>query len=242
MGLSRERVGGGGSRILPAPSSPAKTSPGRPNPGDGAEGHYTGWPRPFEVSNPEWRAYDTYGHQVPRGGASSYPGGEPFGGFQDIFEAFFGDRSFGGSYFGAGARAPSRGADAEVEVEVALREAAFGVDRDVKVQTIKNCQVVRWDRGHRVARLPDVRWRWGSANRAGELPGSDGQHPAVLDLRRPREGHRRHLRQLSGERQESRRSKSGGCGFRLVSRAACGCEFPEGATRESLALLRATCT
>ncbi len=97
----------------------------------------------YEVlSNPESRrAYDTYGHQVPRGGAGSYPGGEPFGGFQDIFEAFFGDRSFGGSFFGAGARAPSRGADAEVEVEVALREAAFGVDRDVKVQTIKNCQV-----------------------------------------------------------------------------------------------------
>jgi molecular chaperone DnaJ len=28
-----------------------------------------------------------------------------------------------------------------VEVEVALREAAFGVDREVRVQTVKNCQV-----------------------------------------------------------------------------------------------------
>ncbi|HET6884584.1 MAG TPA: DnaJ domain-containing protein, partial [Rubrobacteraceae bacterium] len=79
----------------------------------------------YEVlSNPESRrAYDTYGHQVPRGAA----GGDPFGGFQDIFEAFFGDRGFGGSFFGpTTSRGPSRGADIEVEVEVALREAAFG--------------------------------------------------------------------------------------------------------------------
>ena len=98
----------------------------------------------YEVlSNPESRrAYDTYGHQVPRGASGGYPGGDPFGGFQDIFEAFFGDRGFGGSFFGPTAsRAPSRGADVEVEVEVALREAAFGVDRDVRVQTVKNCKV-----------------------------------------------------------------------------------------------------
>jgi molecular chaperone DnaJ len=94
----------------------------------------------YEVlSNPESRrAYDTYGHQVPRGA----PGGDPFGGFQDIFEAFFGDRSFGGSFFGASTtRGPSRGADAEVEVEISLREAAYGADREVNVQTIKNCPV-----------------------------------------------------------------------------------------------------
>jgi molecular chaperone DnaJ len=98
----------------------------------------------YEVlSNPESRrAYDTYGHQVPRGAAGGYPGGDPFGGFQDIFEAFFGDRGFGGSFFGPTAsRGPSRGADIEVEVEVALREAAFGVDRQVMVQAVKDCSV-----------------------------------------------------------------------------------------------------
>jgi len=98
----------------------------------------------YEVlSNPESRrAYDTYGHQVPRGAPGGYPGGDPFGGFQDIFEAFFGDRSFGGSFFGTTAtRGPSRGADAEVEVEISLREAAYGADREVNVQTVKNCPV-----------------------------------------------------------------------------------------------------
>jgi molecular chaperone DnaJ len=97
----------------------------------------------YEVlSNPESRrAYDTYGHQVPRGTAE-YPGGDPFGGFQDIFDAFFGDRFGAGSFFGTSAsRAPSRGGDAEAEVESSLKEAAFGVDHEVRVQTINRCSV-----------------------------------------------------------------------------------------------------
>ena len=99
----------------------------------------------YEVlSNPESRrAYDTYGHQVPRSGTGAGTAGDPFGGFQDIFEAFFGDR-FGdrsfGSFFG-GSRTPSRGADAEVEVDLNLREAAFGAEREVNVQIVKECAV-----------------------------------------------------------------------------------------------------
>ena len=118
------------------------------NPGDaGAEERFKELTEAYEVlSNPQSReAYDTYGHQVPRGGGAGggYPGGgDPFGGFQDIFEAFFGDRFGGGSFFGdAGGRAPSRGGDAEVEVSLDLREAAFGADREISVQTVKNCGV-----------------------------------------------------------------------------------------------------
>lgn len=117
------------------------------NPGDhGAEDRFKELTEAYEVlSNPEARrAYDTYGHQVPRGagpGAGGYPGGDPFGGFQDIFETFFGDRFGGGSFFGGATRAPSRGSDVEVEIEVELREAAYGADREVNVQTIRNCSV-----------------------------------------------------------------------------------------------------
>ena len=110
----------------------------------GAEERFKELTEAYEVlSNPEARrAYDTYGHQVPRGAAGGYPGGDPFGGFQDIFEAFFGDRSSFGSFFGPTAtRGPARGADTEVEVEVTLREAAFGADREVAAQSIKNCPI-----------------------------------------------------------------------------------------------------
>ncbi len=116
------------------------------NPGDHeAEERFKELTEAYEVlSNPQARrAYDTYGHQVPRGAGAGYPGGgDPFGGFQDIFEAFFGDRSFGGSFFGtSAAQGPSRGSDAEVEVEVSLREAAFGADREIDVQVVRNCGV-----------------------------------------------------------------------------------------------------
>ena len=110
----------------------------------GAEERFKELTEAYEVlSTPESRrAYDTYGHQVPRGATGGYPGGDPFGGFQDIFEAFFGDRGSFGPFFGTSTtRAPSRGADAEVEVEISLREAAYGVDREVSVQTVKNCSV-----------------------------------------------------------------------------------------------------
>ena len=74
------------------------------NPNDlGAEERMKELTEAYEIlSNPESRrAYDTYGHQVPRSGAGPGGGtGDPFGGFQDIFDAFFGDRSSFGSFFG----------------------------------------------------------------------------------------------------------------------------------------------
>ncbi len=144
LGLSREA---GDAEVKKAYRRLARDHHPDANPGDtGAEERFKELTEAYEVlSNAKARqAYDTYGHQVPRGGGSAggYPGGgDPFGGFQDIFEAFFGD-SFGGSFFGGSStRTRSRGGDAEVEAELSLREAAFGADREINVQTVKNCGV-----------------------------------------------------------------------------------------------------
>jgi molecular chaperone DnaJ len=146
LGLSREA---GDAAIKKAYRRLARDHHPDANPGDsGAEERFKELTEAYEVlSNPQARrAYDTYGHQVPRSGAGTAgTGGDPFGGgFQDIFEAFFGDQ-FGespfGSFFGSGTRAPARGNDAEVKVQVALREVAAEVEREVKVQVVKGCSV-----------------------------------------------------------------------------------------------------
>jgi molecular chaperone DnaJ len=90
----------------------------------------------YEVlSDPEKRRrYDTFG-DVGAAGAS----GDTFGGFGDIFEAFFG----GGSPFGGGARSartgPPRGTDLEVVVELEFESAVFGGEQPVSVRTAEAC-------------------------------------------------------------------------------------------------------
>ncbi len=146
LGLSREASE---TEIKKAYRSLAREHHPDANPGDhGAEERFKELTEAYEVlSSPEARrAYDTYGHQVPRAGAGAGPagpGGDPFGGFQDIFEAFFGDQmgdsSFGSFFGGSGGRAPARGGDAEVDVELTLKEAALETEREIKVQIIKEC-------------------------------------------------------------------------------------------------------
>ena len=88
--------------------------------------------------------YDTYGEAGLRRGAGGGPGGGPgggfegFGGFGDIFEAFFGGDAFGGR--GGRSSGPSRGEDMAIEVDLDLEEAAFGVKKDVTLDLVDTCR------------------------------------------------------------------------------------------------------
>lgn len=99
----------------------------------------------YEVlSNEDSRAaYDRFGHAGVNGNGGF--GGDPFGGFGgagspfgDIFETFFGG-GMGGSQ--ARARAPQRGADIQVSVNLTFEEAVFGVDKEIEIDRLETCEV-----------------------------------------------------------------------------------------------------
>lgn len=102
--------------------------------------------RAYEVlSDPQKRAAYDHGGD-PFGGAGGFGQGAGFS-FTDIMDAFFG----GGGPAGAGApgRGPRprvrRGQDALIRLDVELAEAAFGVTREIKVDTAVTCSACHGD-------------------------------------------------------------------------------------------------
>jgi len=95
--------------------------------------------RAYEVlSDPQKRAaYDRGGD--PFGGAGGFGQGAGFS-FTDIMDAFFGGGGVGGTGAGRGPRPRvRRGQDALIRLEIELAEAAFGVTRELKVDTAVRC-------------------------------------------------------------------------------------------------------
>jgi molecular chaperone DnaJ len=99
----------------------------------------------YEVlSDPEKRRrYDTFGH-AGLGGTAGQAGADPFAGFSDVFDAFFGGGTGfgGGGGFGGGRQGPAgppRGTDIEVVAELDFEVAVFGGEHAVTVRTAEAC-------------------------------------------------------------------------------------------------------
>jgi len=108
----------------------------------------------YEVlSDPERRVlYDRFGHAgVASGvGARDFEG-FGFGGFGDIFDAFFGGTT-------AHRRGPRRGADLRQQVALAFEQAAFGCEKTVEVTSLEicsRCNGLRAEPGSEPERCPN---------------------------------------------------------------------------------------
>lgn len=83
-------------------------------------------------------AYDRYGHEGANGvwakgfGGSDFTG---FGGFGDIFDAFFGGATT------AARQSPQPGADLSLNLTITFEEAVFGCEKKLKVSRIENCSM-----------------------------------------------------------------------------------------------------
>lgn len=90
------------------------------------------------------RTYDAFGHDGLRSGGF-HSRTEGAGGFQDIFDAFFGGGSGGGSPFDdlfgrAGGGGPAAGGDVAVRTEITLADVLEGVTREVAFQAVVRCE------------------------------------------------------------------------------------------------------
>ncbi len=105
---------------------------------DGAEERFKEINEAYEVlSDAEKRAaYDRFGHDGAPGFFARGFEGFDFGGFGDIFEAFFGGVS-------AARRAPQRGADLRCSVTISFEEAALGCEKEVQITRTEMCPTCR---------------------------------------------------------------------------------------------------
>jgi molecular chaperone DnaJ len=81
--------------------------------------------------------YDQFGHTDPNqgfGGGADFGGG--FGGFEDIFNTFFGG---GGGSRRRDPNAPRQGADLQYTMTISFEEAAFGKETDIEIPREETC-------------------------------------------------------------------------------------------------------
>jgi molecular chaperone DnaJ len=105
---------------------------------DGAGDKFKEINEAYEVlSHPERRArYDRFGHRGTETQGRGFEGFDIFGGFGDIFDAFF-----GGTATATRPRGPRGGADLRYRFTVTFEEAMKGVERELEVERSESCSL-----------------------------------------------------------------------------------------------------
>jgi len=104
---------------------------------DGAEEKFKEINEAYEVlSDPDKRTtYDRFGHSGAEGFFGQGFEGFNFGGFGDIFDAFFGGTTT------ATRQAPQRGADLQRRITITFEEAAFGIEKEINILRTEHCSL-----------------------------------------------------------------------------------------------------
>ena len=106
------------------------------NKADDAEAKFKEVKEAYDIlSDPQKKSqYDQFGHTDPNQGFGGGGAGGDFGGFNDIFDMFFGG--------GGGRRNPNgprQGADLQYTMTLEFKEAVFGKDTEIEIPREENC-------------------------------------------------------------------------------------------------------